>query len=189
MPRRLAWPERIPVRWRIAITCAGLTFLILLIFAAVLFNLVGDRVRDDFDDELRSAAGSLAQETNVGFDPELGPVITSPRLDDFAMADDAVIRVVDDTGRPLASTGGAAALGPPSQRVFRRGASSASPPSRSPDPPRSRDSSSTPAQAPTSRRPSTASGSSSPRACWAARRWLCWRASPSPTAPCGRSRR
>ena len=121
MPRRLAWPEHIPVRWRIAITCAGLTFLILLIFAAVLFNLVGDRVRDDFDDELRSAAGSLAQETNVGFDPELGPVITSPRLDDFAMADDAVVRVVDDTGRPLASTGGAAALGPPSERVFSAG--------------------------------------------------------------------
>ena len=58
MPRRLAWPERIPVRWRIAATCAGLTFLILIIFAGVLGNLVGDRVRDDFNDELRQAAGA-----------------------------------------------------------------------------------------------------------------------------------
>ena len=76
MPRpRLAWPERIPVRWRIAITCAGLTFLILVIFAGVLGNLVGDRVRDDFNDELTGAAGALAAEFDVGMDPTLGAVV------------------------------------------------------------------------------------------------------------------
>ena len=63
MPRpRLAWPERIPVRWRIAFTCAGLTFLILVFFAGVLGSLVSDRIRDDFNDEVRSGASSLATE-------------------------------------------------------------------------------------------------------------------------------
>ena len=48
--------ERIPVRWRIAVTTAGLTFLILVVFALVLGNLVGDRMRNDFESELRDAA-------------------------------------------------------------------------------------------------------------------------------------
>ena len=38
-------------------------------------------------------------------------MISGPRLDDFAMADDAVIRVVDQYGRPLAATDPAADLG------------------------------------------------------------------------------
>ena len=82
--------ERIPVRWRIAITTAGLTLAILVLFALVLGKMVGDRVKADFEDELRNAAGALATETRVGVEPVNGePVIYSPKLDDFAMADDA----------------------------------------------------------------------------------------------------
>ena len=118
MPRpRLAWPERIPVRWRIAITCASLTFLILVIFAGVLGNLVGDRVRDDFNDELAGAAGALAAEFNVGMDPQLGAVIDGPRIDDSAMADGAVIRIVDSAGNALRTTNQAVQLGPPHDGV------------------------------------------------------------------------
>jgi signal transduction histidine kinase len=109
--------ERIPVRWRIAITCAGLTLLILVCFALVLGNLVGDRIRDDHEEELQRAASSLAAETRVAQDPELGTVIQSPRLPDFAMAEHAVIRVVDVDGRPLAGTDPSADLGPPSSGV------------------------------------------------------------------------
>ena len=64
-PRRLPLFERIPVRWRIAVTTAGLTLLILVIFALVLGQVVGNRIRSDFRDELRSAAGSLAAETKI----------------------------------------------------------------------------------------------------------------------------
>jgi two-component system, OmpR family, sensor kinase len=118
MPRpRLAWPERIPVRWRIAVTCASLTFLILIVFAGVLGNLVGDRVRDDFNDELAGAAGALAAEFDVGMDPSLGPVIDGPRIDDSAMADGAVIRIVDRAGRTLRTTNTAVELGPPHEGV------------------------------------------------------------------------
>jgi two-component system, OmpR family, sensor kinase len=92
--------------------------LILIGFALVLGNAVGDRIRSDFDDELENAAGALAAETRVASDPVLGrPVISAPRLDDFAMAEDAVIQVVDGSGKPLASTGDAPQLGPPTDSV------------------------------------------------------------------------
>ncbi len=116
MPRRLAWPERIPVRWRIAATCAGLTFLILVVFAGVLGNLVGDRVRDDFDDELRGGARALASEFQVGMDPIAGPVVSGPNPTDSAMGE-SVIRIVDEFGRPLRSTDREIDLGPPSAGV------------------------------------------------------------------------
>lgn len=119
-PARLrpSWFERIPVRWRIAVTTAGLTLAILVGFAAVLGQAVGDRIRDDFKQELRSAARALAGETQVARDPLLGrPVISSPPLKDFAMPGDAVIRIVDQSGQPLASTDGASDMGAPSNRV------------------------------------------------------------------------
>jgi two-component system, OmpR family, sensor kinase len=113
--RRLSRPffERIPVRWRIAITTAGLTLAILVGFALVLGQVVGDRIRSDFHDELHSAASSLAAETRISSDPVLGPVVSSPRLHDFALPDDAVIRVDDEFGRPLAGTNRSPQLGEP----------------------------------------------------------------------------
>ena len=116
--RLLAAFERIPVRWRIAITCAGLTALILIVFALVLGNLVGDRIRDDFDEELRGAADALASETTVASDPVAGAVISSPNLPDSAMAKKAVIRIVDEDGQPLAATRRSMDLGPPRRRVI-----------------------------------------------------------------------
>jgi two-component system, OmpR family, sensor kinase len=101
-PRRLPLFERIPVRWRIAVTTAGLTFLILVIFALVLGQVVGNRIRSDFRDELRSAAHSLAAETRVSLDPVSGVVVDSPNLRAFALPEDAQIRVLDQYGRPLA---------------------------------------------------------------------------------------
>jgi two-component system, OmpR family, sensor kinase len=111
---KLTLLQRIPVRWRIAIATAGLTLLILVAFAMVLGNLVGDRIRDDFDDELENAAAALAAETRIGTDTAAGqPILFSPRLQDFAMAEGAVIRVVDEGGQPLAATDRDAPLGPP----------------------------------------------------------------------------
>jgi two-component system, OmpR family, sensor kinase len=106
--------ERIPVRWRIAVTTAGLTLLILVCFALVLGQAVGDRIRGDFRHELHSAANVLAAETTVSNDPVLGPVVSSPPLRAFALPDDAVIKVLDQFGKPLAGTDPAVDLGPPS---------------------------------------------------------------------------
>jgi two-component system, OmpR family, sensor kinase len=111
--RRLPLFERIPVRWRIAITTAGLTLLILVCFALVLGQVVGNRIRNDFREELHSAARSLAAETRVSLDPVLGPVVSSPNLRAFALPEDAIITVLDQNGRPLAATNTSVHLGPP----------------------------------------------------------------------------
>ena len=115
--RRLPLFERIPVRWRIAITTAGLTLLILVCFALVLGQVVGNRIRSDFRDELRGAARSLAAETRVSSDPVLGSVVDSPPLRAFALPEDAQIKVLDQQGRPLAGTNPGITLGPPSKGI------------------------------------------------------------------------
>jgi signal transduction histidine kinase len=115
--KRLPLFERIPVRWRIAVTTAGLTLLILVVFALVLGQVVGNRIRSDFREELRSAGRSLAAETRISSDPLSGLVVRSPRLRDFALPDDAVIKVLDQSGEPLAATNAAIDLGPPSASI------------------------------------------------------------------------
>ena len=96
------------MRWRIAVTTAGLT-------------LADPRRSSRWCSATWSATGSattsrtscaappsaLAAESSVAVDPVRGPVIYSPQLNDSAMADDAVIRIVDEDGRAVASTDGA----------------------------------------------------------------------------------
>jgi signal transduction histidine kinase len=120
--RRLPLFERIPVRWRIAITTAGLTLVILVCFALVLGQVVGNRIRSDFREELRSAARSLAAETRVSTDPVFGPVVTkSPDLRAFALPEDAVITVLDSSGRPVAATNASIHLGAPHSGIHNVG--------------------------------------------------------------------
>jgi two-component system, OmpR family, sensor kinase len=121
-PRRLPFFERIPVRWRIAITTAGLTLLILVIFALVLGQVVGNRIRSDFRSELRSAGSALAGETRVASDPISGVFVRrSPDLRAFALPEDAVIKVLDQAGQPLAATDAGVDLGPPSASIHNVG--------------------------------------------------------------------
>ncbi len=124
-PRRLPLFERIPVRWRIAVTTAGLTLLILVVFALVLGQVVGNRIRSDFSDELRSAGRSLAAETRVSSDPIAGRI----RQQEPAAAR---LRAARGRGRsrsstrpdsPLAATNSGIDLGPPSRRASTTSAS------------------------------------------------------------------
>jgi two-component system, OmpR family, sensor kinase len=116
LPGRPALFDRIPVRWRIAITTAGLTLIILVCFALVLGRVVGDRIKSDFRHELHSAASTLAAETSVKQTLVQGLVVISPRLRDFALPEDAQIKVLDQFGNPIrgAATHPNVDLGPPS---------------------------------------------------------------------------
>jgi two-component system OmpR family sensor kinase len=116
-PRRIPFLERIPIRWRIALTTAGLTLLILVCFALVLGRVVGNRIHSDFRSELRSAARSLAAETSISNDTVLGEVVSSPPLRAFALPEDAQIRVLDQYGHPLAGTNPSVDLGGPSRSI------------------------------------------------------------------------
>jgi two-component system, OmpR family, sensor kinase len=120
-PRGLPLFERIPVRWRIAVTTAGLTLLILVIFALVLGQVVGNRIRSDFRSELTSAARSLAAETRVSNDALSGLVVSSPPLKAFALPEDAQIKVLDQSGQALAGTNLAINLGAPSPGIHNVG--------------------------------------------------------------------
>ena len=117
---RLPLFERIPVRWRIAITTAGLVLIILVCFALVLGNVVGTRIRSDFREELRGAARSLAAETSIS--TAFGPEVTkSPDLRAFALPEDAQIKILDAYGHPLAGTNPGVNLGPPSKGLHNLG--------------------------------------------------------------------
>ena len=57
---RFLTPTRWPVRWRLAGVSAGLTFVILLAFAAVVGKLSQERLENDFQNELQAAANRIA---------------------------------------------------------------------------------------------------------------------------------
>ncbi len=47
--------NRIPIRWRLALVSAALTFVILTAFATVIGQVTASRVRSDFNNQLAAA--------------------------------------------------------------------------------------------------------------------------------------
>ena len=104
--------DRWPVRWRIAGISAGLTLLILLCFALVVGRLATDKLQDDFEDELQSAANRSPAET-ASLDPTRRGFDRAP---DRRLRRSPTTRGPDRRrrGRPARlSTDRAADLGPP----------------------------------------------------------------------------
>ena len=90
-------PSRWPVRWRFAGVSAGLTFVILLVFAAGVGRLVENRLRADFRGELEAKANELA--LSVRLDPATGePLVEETVLRQIAQGADGPIRLVDSPG-------------------------------------------------------------------------------------------
>ncbi len=90
--------RRLPIRWRLAGGSAGLTFVILASFAALVGVLTNNQVRGQFNDEVRSAADQLSQELNRRLTLEgasLEGCTQTVRLRDFASAEQAQIRIFD----------------------------------------------------------------------------------------------
>jgi two-component system OmpR family sensor kinase len=112
--RRLVRPRSWPVRWRLAAVSATLTFLILLLFGGAIGQIATQRIRDDFNNEVRSAVRSLASEMRIVYqafgEPELrrGSV-----LDPFVLPDDASAWVYDVNGVVRGESTGAVQLGAP----------------------------------------------------------------------------
>jgi two-component system OmpR family sensor kinase len=109
--RRLR-PRNWPVRWRIAATSAGLTLIILVFFGGVIGKVATNRIRDDFNGEVSSAAQTLAAEIRIGYTP-LGTAFKHPSLDDFVRPDNASARVYDLGGRVLEQSHEASDMGRP----------------------------------------------------------------------------
>ena len=94
--------DRIPIRWRLALTSAGLTFVILACFAIAIGQLTASRIRSDFNNEMAAAASDLAERVTVHYDK--GKAYILPDLDIFAAPNHAVIRVLAANRAVVAST-------------------------------------------------------------------------------------
>jgi two-component system, OmpR family, sensor kinase len=101
---------RMSIGWRLALTSATLTFLILAAFAIVVGAFTSRQVHDHFDDDLRATVGDLQgrirfHETGQGL--QLGvPAETIAA----AAAGDAKLRIIQSDGRVMV---GRTDLGPP----------------------------------------------------------------------------
>jgi two-component system OmpR family sensor kinase len=111
--RRLLHPRSWPVRWRLASVSAGLTLAILLVFGAAIGQIATQRIRDDFNNEVRSAVQILAGELRVVYPPFGSPrVVEERQLDPFVRPDDASAKVYDANKVPRAESVGAQPMGP-----------------------------------------------------------------------------
>ncbi|MFN8218329.1 MAG: HAMP domain-containing sensor histidine kinase [Solirubrobacterales bacterium] len=113
-------PRSWPVRWRLAAVSSGLTLVILVVFGGAVGKIATQRIRDDFNNEVRNAVQILASETKIDYNLfNEGHISKSPQLKTFALPDDASVRVYGVDGQPLgtnertaAGEGNFEALGP-----------------------------------------------------------------------------
>jgi signal transduction histidine kinase len=78
----------------------------------VIGKVATNRIRDDFNREVRGAAQTLAAELQIAYTP-LGTLgFRGPDLDDFVRPDDASVRVYDVNGNLVGHSTDAAQLGP-----------------------------------------------------------------------------
>jgi two-component system OmpR family sensor kinase len=90
----------VPIRWRLAGGSAALTLIILASFAAVVGVLTDRQVTHQFVDQMTTASTQLGAQMHPRYNPRTGTLNCSHHIDlsDFAKADDAQIRVFDQTG-------------------------------------------------------------------------------------------
>jgi two-component system OmpR family sensor kinase len=110
--------RRLPIKVKLAVVSAALTFLILCLFAIVIGAVTEQRVRSNFDDDLRATAADLQENITLRDGPDGEPALGVRDLDAVraAAAGDAAIRVVGRHGRLLISAG-APDLGRPIEGV------------------------------------------------------------------------
>ena len=115
MPRLVSRFDMLPIRWRLAVTSAILTFAILLAFAVVIGFFTVREMRTDFDDEIRDNADRIYD--RVRLEPTLGGgfrIAGRDELVELGSTGDAVIRILNAQGEMITQTTGAPDLGPPS---------------------------------------------------------------------------
>jgi len=108
--------DRLPIRWRLAGVSALLTFTILCAFALVVGSLTVHRIRTNFDREVAVSGDNLARllhpEVTGTYIEGFKLRLSSPTdLSRLAESDDAVIRIMSESGKVLESTSHAPELG------------------------------------------------------------------------------
>src|SRR3954463_9491656 len=110
--------QRLPIRWRLALTSAGLTFAILLLFALTIGVFTTRQVRSSFDDDLRLTSIDLSERVHTS--SAMNSLSLNLVGDDVvrrATAGDGVPRIVSPSGVPLIGWQHATDLGKPKPGV------------------------------------------------------------------------
>ena len=94
------YPNRWPVKWRIAAVSAGLTLLILLGFAFVVGRLAVDKLEANFREEAQSTANDLANRFEIKTNPAGGRVLGSrgAALEELVLPVRSAFRIVNANG-------------------------------------------------------------------------------------------
>ena len=110
---------RLPVRLKLAIVSAGLTFAILLLFALVVGAFTERKLRSEFNSDLRATAADLQENLRVERDDEGSLALGVPKaLFRIAAAGGASVQVVDRHNNTLGAVGPSVnRLGPPFEGV------------------------------------------------------------------------
>jgi len=101
------------VRWRLAGVSAGLTLAILVLFGVIVGNLAAQRIRYDFNREMKGAVATLAAQVQIVDTITNTLIVREPDLGDFVSPNDASVRIYDSQGSELDASPNAAELGPP----------------------------------------------------------------------------
>ncbi len=105
---------RLPIQVKLALVSAALTFIILALFALVVGAFTEQRLRANFDNDVRATAADLQERFRVQRQLSGAPTLRVPDTTlRAAAAGGATIRVVDRSGKVVAESPGAANLGPP----------------------------------------------------------------------------
>ncbi len=106
--------ERLPIRWRLALTSAGLTFVILAGFAIGVFQVTSSRIRRDFNNEIKASVDKLRDGLELTIDSTKDPAVIVDTPLDVVASKNAVIRILSPgDGRVWAETEKAPNLGRP----------------------------------------------------------------------------
>ena len=100
-PPLLSRFTRLPIRWRLAVTSAVLTFLILAAFAAVVGAFTEHQVHQHFDDDLRATIGDLQTRVRPQQFPDGSIKLVGEGAITQAAAGGAALRIVAADGEVL----------------------------------------------------------------------------------------
>ena len=108
--------DRLPIRTRLALASALLTFVILCGFALVVGSLTVHRIRSDFNTEVAASADDLSSLLQISV--RNNRLVVTPNIDEYAAPEHAVVRVILSTsGSVIENTPHAPELDPRDGRI------------------------------------------------------------------------
>jgi len=108
-------PKSWPVRWRLAAVSATLTLIILVVFAVVVGRLTANRLRSDFNRDVRETALTIASQTRFHVNPLTGELngIDLGQVQGMTFPPNSALCIIRLNGQTLGCSDGGRSFGPP----------------------------------------------------------------------------